>query len=186
MKNPRTESARSEPMTGRPLANILLNLRQLMTGRELDSLSDANLLERFVSGREEAAFAALMQRHGPMVLGVCRRVLGRAQDVEDACQATFLVLVRRAGAIRRRASLASWLHGVAHRIALRLFAQTRRHSAGVDAADVDPQAPPADPTADLTWREVRALLDAELQRLPEKYRHPLVLCYLEGKTRDEA
>ncbi|HYT94852.1 MAG TPA: sigma-70 family RNA polymerase sigma factor, partial [Gemmataceae bacterium] len=173
-------------MTRRPLENILQNLRKLTLGQEPTSLSDGQLLERFVAAQDQAAFAALMQRHGAMVLGVCRRVLRCAQDAEDACQATFLVLVRRAASIRRRDSLASWLHGVAFRIASRLQAQTRRYRTDVDAADIDPPAPPTDPAGDLTWRELRVLLDAELQRLPESLRQPLVLCYLEGKTRDEA
>jgi RNA polymerase sigma factor (sigma-70 family) len=170
-------------MSRHPLENMVRGLRKLVSSHELGQLSDGQLLERFVIRREEAAFAALMQRHGAMVLGVCRRVLGRVQDAEDACQATFLVLIRRAAAIRRGDSLASWLYGVAYRIARQLQARTRRDRT---AADLDPPAPNVDPTADLSWREVWGLLDAELQRLAEHYRQPLILCYLEGKTRDEA
>ena len=100
-----------------PLMNVMGRLRQLAgTGCATD-VSDADLLERFRSEREETAFALLMQRHGPMVLGVCRRLLGDAHEAEDAFQAAFLVLVRDAGAIRKQASLASWLHGVAYRLA---------------------------------------------------------------------
>src|SRR5262249_50564641 len=138
--------------------------------------------DRFVARHDEAAFAALMYRHGPMVLGVCRRVLRHAQDAEDACQATFLVLVRRAAAIRRRASVGPWLHRLAHPLAGQVRAQAARRR----AERLDDVALPADPAAELTWRELQVALDAELLRLPEKYRQPLVLCYLEGKTCDEA
>jgi RNA polymerase sigma factor (sigma-70 family) len=154
-----------------------------VAAQQLRSLPDRELLERFVSGRDEAAFAALVHRHGPMVLTVCRRVLHQAQDAEDACQATFLVLVRRANSILRREALGSWLHGVAYRIAGKLRAQAARRGAPLPP---EPAARPADPLAALTGRELQGALDAELQRLPDQYRQPLVLCYLEGKTRDEA
>jgi RNA polymerase sigma factor (sigma-70 family) len=117
-----------------------------------------------------------------MVLGVCRRVLKDTHDAEDACQATFLILARRAASIRKRASVGSWLHGVAYRAAANLRRQVaRRRGREVPAADVAQPAP-----AEVTWREVRAALDEELRRLPERFRAPLLLCCLEGRTRDEA
>jgi RNA polymerase sigma factor (sigma-70 family) len=145
---------------------------------------DAELLCRFVATGEEEAFTGLVRRHGAMVLGVCRRVLGDVHDAEDAFQATFLVLARRAVAIRKRESLASWLYGVAYRVSLKArSAASRRPQAGDQAAE---PASMADPVAESAWRELRPVIDEELSRLPEKYRAPLVLCYLEGKTNEEA
>ena len=144
-------------------------------------LSDQGLLERFVRSRDEAAFAELMRRHAAMVLGVCRRVLSHSQDAEDAFQATFVIFARRASAVR--GSVGAWLHAVAWRAARRLRIQrARRSMQALGSAD----AIQPDGTAEVTWREVRSVLDEELQRLPEKYRAPLVLCYLEGLTQDEA
>src|SRR5262249_30017333 len=143
---------------------------------------DDELLGRFAEARDEAAFTALLERHGSMVLGVCRRVLGHPQDAEDACQATFLVLARKAASIRKRTSLASWLHGVAFRIARKL-----RGKRALPASAALPEVAVAGGAeAELSWREVRAVLDEELERLPERYRAPLLLCCLEGLTRDEA
>src|SRR5262245_32641761 len=99
-------------------------------------LSDGVLLERFADGRDEGAFAALVERHGPMVFGVCRRVLGHQQDAEDAFQATFLILARRAAALDRRGSVAAWLHTVAHRLALRVRADAARRQTA-DPRDLD-------------------------------------------------
>lgn len=149
----------------------------------LDALSDGNLLERFVRRREEAAFAALVRRHGPMVLAVCRRLLRHNHDAEDAFQATFLVLSKKAHRLRRPELLANWLYGVAYRTALhaRQRAARRRErereAAVMSASNRNP---------DMSSPELRGILDEELQRLPEKYRAPLVLCYLEGKTNQEA
>src|SRR4051812_2034373 len=140
--------------------------------------SDAALLARFQGG-DPAGLEAVVRRHGPTVLGVCRRALGPTADADDAFQATFLTLVRRAGAIRRPAALGAWLHGVALRCSRKAL---RRRPA---TAPVEPVSP-ADPFADVAWRDLRALLDAELARLPEKLRAPLVLCHLDGRTRDEA
>jgi RNA polymerase sigma factor (sigma-70 family) len=147
------------------------------------ALPDGELLRRYLAGRDETAFAALVSRHGPMVLSVCETVLRHRQDAEDAFQAAFLVLARRADAIRRHDSLASWLHGVAHRLALKArAAAARRHAR---EATVPPPEPPTQED-DLTWGELRGLLHDELARLPDHFRAPLLLCYLEGLTRDEA
>jgi RNA polymerase sigma factor (sigma-70 family) len=147
------------------------------------AVADAQLLERFAIRREEAAFAQLVCRHGPMVLGVCRRLLRCEQDVEDAFQATFLVLARRAAAIRKAGSVGSWLHGVARRVAAQARAEAACRATHERRC---PAAAPADRADEITWRELRAVLDEELARLPEKYRGPLIQCYLEGQTQDEA
>jgi RNA polymerase sigma factor (sigma-70 family) len=145
---------------------------------------DGELLRRFVAAREEAAFAGLVRRHGAMVLGVCRRLLDDAHEAEDAFQATFLVLARRAAAVRKQDSVASWLYAVAYRVSLKArAAATHRQKPGGEAAE---PASTADPAAEAAWRELRPVIDEELSRLPEKYRAPLVLCYLEGKTNEEA
>jgi RNA polymerase sigma factor (sigma-70 family) len=141
------------------------------------------LLERFVRGHDEAAFTVLIERHGPMVLGVCRRALPNFHDAEDACQATFLVLARKAASVRKKTSLCSWLHGVACRVAVNLkrdHARRKTREGGVHAPA------PKDPAAEVSWREVQAILDEELQRLPGRYRAPVILCYLECLTRDDA
>jgi RNA polymerase sigma factor (sigma-70 family) len=145
--------------------------------------SDGKLLERFVATKDEAAFETLVRRHAAMVLGVCRRVLGDAHDVEDAFQATFLVLVRRASAIRKRDSVASWLHGVAYRTALKARgAAARRRECERQAEAMATN----DPSVDVMWRDIRPILDEELDRLPAKYRAAFVLCYLQGKTNEQA
>jgi RNA polymerase sigma factor (sigma-70 family) len=146
--------------------------------------TDQELVARFLEDREEAAFAALMQRHGVMVLGVCERILHNRHDAEDACQAVFLVLARNAASIRRCSSLASWLHGVALRVARKMYTSLARRSAREAVAAA--QKPSASEAGDMSWREVQRLLDKELQCLPNRYRAPLVLCYLQGRTHDEA
>jgi RNA polymerase sigma factor (sigma-70 family) len=145
--------------------------------------TDRVLLTRFSTRDDHAAFAELVGRHGPMVMRVCRRVLRQEQDAEDAFQATFLVLARNAGSIRRTEALASWLHGVAHRVALR----ARRDAGRRRAHEREAQPMPAKAaTAEADWREVQVALDEEIRALPEKYRAPFVLCFLEGKSRAEA
>jgi RNA polymerase sigma factor (sigma-70 family) len=145
--------------------------------------SDGQLLECFLNRREEAAFAALVQRHGPMVLGVCRRVLRHEQDAEDAFQAAFLVLARKAGSLARGDLLGNWLYGVAYRTALKArTAAARRRSRETPLIDL----PRPDQAGDGDWRELVPLLDRELNRLPDRYRTPVVLCELEGKSRKEA
>src|SRR5262249_31418230 len=132
--------------------------------------------------RDEAAFHALLLRHGPMVLEVCRGVLGSEADAEDAFQATFLILARKAASIRKGASVGSWLHGVAYRTAL----QARANSALRQKNEARAPARRIAEADELTWREVRQVLHEELTGLAERYRVPLVACYLEGKTQDEA
>jgi RNA polymerase sigma factor (sigma-70 family) len=169
-------------MTG-TLTHLLRRLRGLAEAPAVRDLSDGQLLGRFRAGGEEAAFAVLLQRHGPMVLGVCRRLLGQEQDAEDAFQATFLVLARKASSIRSRDSLAGWLYGVARRIAVR----TRTQAAARQARDRAVAARPGpDPGEEIGRRELRALLDEEVARLPQACRDAVVLCYLEGKTHEEA
>jgi RNA polymerase sigma-70 factor (ECF subfamily) len=146
-------------------------------------VADSQLLERFVAHHEESAFSALVQRHGPMVLGVCRRILGQAQDAEDAFQATFLVLVRKAHSIAQKDRLGNWLFGVAVRTASKLKAQEakRREHERRAMAQSSSVTVPAGLEPDLV-----PVLDQEIQQLPRKYRTPFLLCYLEGKTNREA
>jgi RNA polymerase sigma factor (sigma-70 family) len=158
-----------------------------MTATRLDRLAaapadttDAALLGRFVTSRDEAAFAVLVRRHSPMVLGVCRRVLGCEADAEDACQAVFLLLARRAGAVRTPAAVGGWLHAAAYRLAQKARTQQTRRRARERRA-----ARPAAADAPAAWAELQGVLDGVLAGLPERYRAALVLCYLEGRTQDE-
>lgn len=148
-------------------------------------LGEGQLLHRFVAQRDPVAFEALLVLHGPMVLGVCRRHLRDPHDVDDAFQATFLVLVRRVNALRGLDQLGPWLHGVAFRVASRArvtAARRRERERDSPAARVES----VDPAAGLEGEELRRALDAEIDRLPEKYRRPVVLCYLEGRSHAEA
>jgi RNA polymerase sigma factor (sigma-70 family) len=144
--------------------------------------SDGELLSCFIERREESAFAALLRRHGPMVLGVCRRVLRDVHDADDAFQATFLVLVRKAASVRPREAVGNWLYGVAYRTALEARAKIARRHAREKPMDDLPQ-PEAKPQAG--WHELLPLLDEELHRLPDKYRLAVVLCDVEGRSRKE-
>ena len=158
-------------------------LRMLAVVQTLSGLSDDQLLDRFLDSRDEAAFTVLIERHGPMVLAVCRRSLTSRADVEDACQATFLVLARKAGSLRKKQSLAGWIH----RVVCRVVADLKRQAARRQYHEQCLQAlSPADPASEETKQERLAILDEELGRLPEGYRTPLVLCYLERLTRDTA
>jgi RNA polymerase sigma factor (sigma-70 family) len=159
------------------LDSLLRQLQQLAAGPRLAHGTDRQLLDDFSARGDETAFATLVARHGPMVLRVCRRVLNHEHDAEDAFQATFLVLAKHSAGIRRPEVLAGWLHGVAYRTALkakRSATRRRKHEARL--------RPPEPPKADPTWKEVRSVLDEEIQRLPEHYRTAFTLCVLEGKS----
>jgi RNA polymerase sigma factor (sigma-70 family) len=165
------------------LEGVVRHVRALRHSEGLAEAPDAQLLQRFAAAHEEGAFTALLRRHGPMVLGVSRRLLGNAQDAEDVYQAAFLLLARKAGAIRKQGSVASWLYGVARRLALKTKAQgAKRQARERRAADMrNTQA--SDGAA---WQDVQAALEVALGELPEGYRAALVQCYLEGKTHAEA
>lgn len=147
-----------------------------------DDRPDGDLVAAYLRHPDGPAFAALVRRHGPMVYRVCLRAAGNAHDAEDAAQAAFLALARHARSIRRRQSVAAWLHGVAVRIARKARDRSTRQQRREQAA-ARPESVTAD---DPSWAEVRAVLDAELAALPDRFRQPLVLCYLQGRTRDEA
>ena len=170
-----------------PLQTILEHIQRRIRPSLAGVVSDAELLERFLQKRDEASFELLIWRHGPMVYGVCRRVLQHTQDAEDAFQATFLMLARKAATIGKRDSVSGWLYTVAYRIALRAKGRSsRRNQTERPLDDLPIDIKSSDP-ADLTaWRELREMLDAELSQIPEKYRTAFVLCHLEGKTCDEA
>jgi RNA polymerase sigma factor (sigma-70 family) len=164
---------------------VLQHLRRLAASCPSTALSDGQLLEQFRLRQDEPAFEALLSRHGPMVLALCRRLLPNLQDAEDAFQATFLVLVCQAGAVAKRDSVGSWLYGVAYRIALR--AKVRGKRLRVRDVPEDLADPKNDAPSDLLMRrEILAALDEEINRLPEKHRGPLVLCCLEGAPQEEA
>src|SRR4051812_16796912 len=146
--------------------------------------SDADLLRSFLATRDPAAFSALVRRHSSTVLAACRQVLRQESDVEDAFQATFLVLFKSAHSIRQGCSVRGWLFGVAHRVAVNARCRRARLEARERTNSEPPH--PAGELPDLSWREASAVLHEELNRLPDKLRLPLLLCYLEGKSRDEA
>jgi len=164
----------------RRLTRYLCNL--VSTAKLRDS-SDYDLMKRYVASRDEEALTALVRRHGPMVYHLCCRVLRNEHDAEDAFQATFLVFARKAHTLRTLESVGNWLYGVAYRTALKARTAAARRSRQEDAA---PLRSVAEPLAELTVHEAQTIVDQELARLPDKYRSPLVLCCLEGMTRDEA
>jgi RNA polymerase sigma factor (sigma-70 family) len=199
---------------GHSREGVFGHLRALFHSGTAVGVDDLRLLQRFVNSRDAGAFEAIVARHGPMVLGVCRRLLANPSDVEDAFQATFLVLVRRAASLRNADLLSPWLYGVATRVALRARA-TRSEPSGrtprlLPAGDGARRAdeglhpgrsgraqaswPPTTPVEDVTpcpsealeERELRGVLDEEIARLPERFRRPVVLCYFEGLTHQEA
>ncbi|MCI0455427.1 MAG: sigma-70 family RNA polymerase sigma factor, partial [Gemmataceae bacterium] len=162
---------------------LLQHIRRLASGDATAGSSDTELLRHFLGQGDEAAFTALVRRHGPMVWQVCLSALGQREDAEDVFQATFLVLARKAGSVRKPESLACWLHGVALSLARKVRGRNLRpRPAAGEALD----RVPARPMDDLTWRELRQVLHEELGRLPEKNRLPILLCHLEGRTQDEA
>jgi RNA polymerase sigma factor (sigma-70 family) len=163
-------------------SQVIQHLRRAVLLQDGEELTDGQLLACFVERRDEAAFAALVRRHAPMVWGACRRLLSH-HDAEDAFQATFLVLCRKAGSILRRELVANWLYGVAHQAALqaRRTAARRRAREQQVAEMPDPAAVERAP-----WDDLQPLLDRELSRLPDSYRAAVVLCDLEGRTRKEA
>jgi RNA polymerase sigma factor (sigma-70 family) len=168
-------------MPDRRLASAAARLLWESGPLKLSADTDRELLTRFLEAHDEAAFAELVRRHDRLVRSAVAKVLTDPHDAEDAFQATFLVLVRRARSLDRRAGLGPWLYGVAHRVAVKARDAGRRRAAKeAVATSASPEAP------DISWREACELLHAELDRLPDRYRLPLLLCYLEGRTRDEA
>jgi RNA polymerase sigma factor (sigma-70 family) len=161
---------------------ILHYLRRLTPPAD-GATADRDLLARFAATADETAFEALVRRHGPLVWGVCLRLLADPHDAEDAFQATFLVLARRAAAVGRRELLANWLHAVARRCALKARAVRARRRCHERQVEVMPEPCAAPQSA---WEELRPDLDEELARLADKYRLPVLLCYLQGLTRNEA
>jgi RNA polymerase sigma factor (sigma-70 family) len=169
-------------MATRPMSEVLQHLHRAVLLRDGAGLTDGQLLEDYLRRGNDAALAALVRRHGPMVWGVCRRVLANYHDAEDAFQATFLVLARKAAAIASRELLANWLYGVASQTAQNARAAAAKRRARERQVAAMPE--PAVAEQDL-WRELQPLLDEALSRLPDKYRVAVVLCDLQGKTRRE-
>jgi RNA polymerase sigma factor (sigma-70 family) len=169
-------------MPNSPVRTVLEHLCRTMLPPDAGDQTDGQLLQGFIEHQDDASFAALVRRHGRMVWGVCRRVLGHAQDAEDAFQATFLVLVRKAASIVPREAVGNWLYGVAYHTALkaRVLNLKRQGKEKQVSAVPEPHAVPAD-----LWEELRPLLDQELSRLPDHYRSVIIHCDLEGKTRRE-
>jgi RNA polymerase sigma factor (sigma-70 family) len=174
---------RGQDLTTTPMNKVIQHIRKIVRLQAAGERTDGQLLESFVRRRETAALEALVRRHGPMVWGVCRRILHSHHDAEDAFQATFLVLVRKAATVKPREMVGNWLYGVAHQTALKARAtRAKRRTRERQVADM-PE--PAVKELDL-WRDLLPVLDQELSRLPDKYRVAIVLCDLEGKTRKEA
>jgi RNA polymerase sigma factor (sigma-70 family) len=163
------------------MARLLPHLRRVALARDAVS-SDGQLLGEFIASHDEAAFAGLVRRHGPMVLGVCRRVVGDSHLAEDAFQATFLVLARRAATVRPRHLVGHWLYGVANRTAMKARGNAARRKSREKQVDAMPQ-PAVSPEE--VWADLQPVLDAELNRLPDKYRVPVVLCDLGGRPQRE-
>jgi RNA polymerase sigma factor (sigma-70 family) len=167
-------------------ADCLLHCVRRMASQASPAPDDSGLLTRFLAVRDPAAFEALVARHGPMVLRVCQHVLGNRHDAEDAFQATFLVLARKAASVRPPGALAAWLRGVAYRVALRARTAALRGRHEGLAPDLAPPDPRPDPLAEVTAREALWILEEEVQRLPGAYRLPIILCCLEGQSQEEA
>ena len=166
-----------------PMNKIVQQIRRAVLLQDDTGLTDGQLLKCFIDDREDAAFAVLVRRHGPMVWGVCRRVLNQDHDAEDAFQATFMVLVKKAASIKSHELLGNWLYGVANLTARKARALKMKRHAREKQMDAFPEPLAAQENRQ---HDLRPVLDGELSRLPEKYRIPVVLCDLEGKTRAEA
>jgi RNA polymerase sigma factor (sigma-70 family) len=164
-------------MPDQQLSDVIRYVRRIV-GAEDKIRTDRELLAAFTTRNDQAAFTTLVKSHGPMVMGICRRVLHHLQDAEDAFQATFLLLARQSADIRKQESLASWLHGVAYRMAHNAKRSASRRRKYEEKAK---PAPSLDQGTELEWREVQAILDDEIQRLPETYRTPFLLFYLQNK-----
>jgi RNA polymerase sigma factor (sigma-70 family) len=170
-------------MRAHSLGIVVRQLRHVVSPAAPPTGTDAELVRAFAARRDPAAFEQIVRRHGPMVLGVCRRVLRDSADADDAFQATFLVLVRKARSLRQPERLAGWLHQVAHRTSRKLrTARATRHGREGELFDV----PAGESPAEFVWRELRPIFDEELNRLPDKLRLPAVLCFLEGRSKGEA
>ncbi|HJZ92016.1 MAG TPA: sigma-70 family RNA polymerase sigma factor [Gemmataceae bacterium] len=168
-------------MTAAPLPRLVRSLRRTLDATNVAALSDDDLLARFRESGDPAAFEAIVRRHGSRVFAACRRVLTDPADAEDAFQATFVVFMRRPGAVRGGQALGSWLFAVAHRVALQARA-TRKRRERLEAKSLARR----ETVSESSWREACAVLHEELDRLPNASRRPLILCYLEGASRDEA
>jgi RNA polymerase sigma factor (sigma-70 family) len=177
--------AREKRTTMNP-TSLVGALRRLASRPEAGNSSDTHLLDRFVNHRDESAFELLVWRHGPMVLGVCRRIVRDEHEAEDAFQATLLALARRAGSIGKRDSVGSWLYKIAYRVALRARQAALRRARRERHVDELPSHADPHSSESAPWEELRPVLDEELSRLAEKHRAPVVLCYLEGLTNEEA
>ena len=165
------------------LAAVVRHIRAMAADPRMIYRTDGDLLRAYLRANDQAAFQALVRRHGKMVLRICRGALGNMHDAEDAFQATFLVLARRANSIRKKESLASWLHGVAYRMALnarKVSARRRKHELQAKQT----QSP--DPALTVAWHELQLLLNEEIEHLPEYLRSPFVLCCLENKSHADA
>src|SRR5438105_125097 len=165
------------------LGAVLRQAVQLASAHPGDDRSDTELLRDYLAAADPDSFAALVRRHGPLVWRVCRQVLGHHHDAEDAFQATFLLLARKAGTVRAHTHLAGFLHGVAYRVAMtaKRAAARRRAREGQTTSRDQPG-----PGWGAAWREIQTLLHEEIDRLPAKYRAPFLLCCVEGVSRAEA
>lgn len=170
-------------MASGQLRSVINQLRRLIGRDSGCTLTDAQLIEDFVVRRDEASFEVLVWRHGTMVLNLCQRVLRDSHEAEDAFQATFLVFARKAGSIGKSEAVGCWLYKVAYRVALRVRARAARRNGQEEPVA---ELPGRESMDEVEWRDLRPVLDEEIDRLPEKYRAPFVLCYLEGQTNEEA
>ena len=173
-------------MSQAKFGTVLRHLRAMVVPKAMKQLSDGQLLQCYLAGKDEGAFTTIVQRHARLVWAVCRNVLGHDEDAEDALQASFLVLATKGASIKKAQSLASWLHGVAFRTAMmaKRRAAVRRVHEKVREAMTEQNRTAAD--SQTAWKELLGILDAEVRRLPEKYAAPFILCCLEGRSGPEA